>query len=288
MGKRRSLAGAGLFALFAAALLFGIFFGDKVIWRLGLEPRILEPLPIFMYHDVKADGEEILGMAVSVSKLREDFTTLRDLDCTPILPRDLVSGEPLPDRPVMITFDDGYISNYLYLYPLLLEFGFKAVIHPIVASAELTTDGFCNWEMYREMEASGLVEVGSHAYDLHNPWSGGKFLAGQPNGVQRRPGETEGEFQVRVLDDIQKSYDRLTEELGHPPVCFAYPFGADEPDTWDLVDRLFPVSLLTWEDHAELAKGTARMPRWTIEVDTPVSFYVKPDGPWHEKQTETK
>ena len=282
MTYRKKAEGMGLFVLFAAALLFGIVYGDRMIWRLGLEYRLKAPLPVFMYHDIAEDGRELSGMEVSLSKLREDFETLRDLHCTPILPRDLISGEPLPSRPVLISFDDGYASSYRLLFPLLQEFGFRAVVCPVVSAADYQAEGFCTWDEYREMEASGLVEAGSHTWNLHNPWSGGVYVEGQPNGVQRRDGETDGEFQIRVLDDIRKSCGRLTEELGHPPVCFAYPYGAEEPDAEALIDSLFPVSLVTWEDHADLAKGTRRLPRWTVEEETPLWFFVKPDGPWHE------
>ena len=56
-----------------------------------------------------------------------------------------------------------------------------------------------------------------------------------------------------------------------------------EPDAEALIDSLFPVSLVTWEDHADLAKGTVRLPRWTIEEEIPLSLFVKPTGPWHEQ-----
>lgn len=234
-----------------------------------------EPLQIFMYHDIKTDEEMLSGLAVSVSKFRNDLTWLREHGYTTILPSDLVSAESLPNKPVMITFDDGYLSSYLVLYPILQEFQAKALISPIVITAEAATENFCNWAMYREMEASGLVEVGSHSYDLHNPWSKGEFIQGEPNGVQRRPEETEIDFQFRVLNDIQKSYERITEELGHPPVCFAYPFGADEPDTWALVDSLFSVSLLTLNGPADLSKGMSRLPRWTVTEETPIFAFLK-------------
>ena len=126
------------------------------------------------------------------------------------------------------------------------------------------------------MSDSGLVEIGSHTYDLHHedpvprkyPWQ-------REDGIKRHKGETEESFQSRVLDDIQKSYDRLTEELGISPVCFAYPYGKAERDAQTLIDALFPVSLMTWEDTADLAKGTARMPRCTVTMDSPLFWYAK-------------
>ena len=65
------------------------------------------------------------------------------------------------------------------------------------------------------MTASGLVEIGSHSYRLHNlGGNGGNFESGGANGVERRPNESDADFQTRVLDDIQLSHDRIAGELG--------------------------------------------------------------------------
>lgn len=267
-GHRLPLLGLGLFVLYALGLIFGIFWGDRVVWKFHLNNWIREPLPILMYHHVAKDGTKCNDMTVTISRLRWHFNYLKADGYTPILPRDLISGEPLPERPVLITFDDGYTSNYDMLYPLLREFGFHAVIAPIVCMPDRGEIGYCSWDMLREMQDSGLVEIASHTYALHNLDNHGMYREGGPNGIQRGAGETEEGFQIRVLDDLQKSYDRLTEELGTPPTCFAYPFGAKEPDAQDLIDELFPVSLITWPGTQDLYDGTRRMLRFTISMDT--------------------
>jgi len=274
--KKSPLAGAALFALFAAGILLGLRYGHSAIRRLGLDPPA-DPLPILMYHHVAEDGEECGDMAVTVSRLREDFQYLAGQGYTPVLPRDLLEPDSLPDKPVLLAFDDGYTSSYARLFPLLQAFGFHAVVCPIVGMPDGMDreDGYCTWEMLREMTASGLVEIGSHTYALHNLDNHGNYVPGGPNGVQRRAGETDEAFQERVLDDIQRSFDRLTEELGTPPTCFAYPFGVTDPDADALVDALFPVSLTTWPETADLSDGTRRLPRWTVTMDAPPSRYVR-------------
>ena len=271
---RRPIAGLGLFLLFAAGLLLGIRYGERVVQRFHLDAPVC-PLPVLMYHNVVSDGKETNSMTVTVSKLREDFAYLRDHGYTAILPRDLLSGEALPEKPVLLTFDDGYVSNYMLLYPLLQEYGMKAVISPIVYMTDLWEDGFCLWPMYREMAASGLVEVGSHTYNLHNPDSGMDYVTGGANGVQRRNGESDAAFRERVLEDIQRSYDRIAAELGTEPVCFAYPFGVTEPDAQTLIDELFPVSLVTRPGTADLYEGTVRLPRWTVTMEEPLSNFLR-------------
>ena len=230
------------------------------------------PLPVLMYHHVVPDGSSCNDMTVTSGKLRADFEYILAHGYTPVLPRELASGSPLPDKPVLITFDDGYTSNYTLLFPLLKELGLKAVISAIVCMPDIPTTNFCSWEMYREMSDSGLVEIASHTYRLHNlDGRSGNFTPGGINGIQRQSDESDEDFQVRVLDDIQKSYDRLKEELGISPTCFAYPFGVMEPDAGMLIGQLFPVTLKTTPATADLNLGLTQLPRWTVTMKTDLS-----------------
>ena len=233
-------------------------------------------LPILMYHHVVPNGTECNSMTVTVEKLEKDFQWLRDHGYTPILPRELVSGTPLPEKPVLITFDDGYRSNYELLFPLLQQYEMKAVISVMVYMQDLGVSSFLSWDMCREMTASGLVEIGSHAYRLHNlDERNGNFTQGGINGIRRRPEESDEDFRIRVLDDLQKSHDLLEEQLGTEVTFFAYPFGLREPDAEALIEELFPVTAVTLKGTADLADGTKNMPRFTVTVNTRLSSILK-------------
>ena len=233
-------------------------------------------LPILMYHHVVPDGTECNDMTVTVSKLETDFQWLLEHSYTPILPRELVSGAPLPEKPVLITFDDGYRSNYELLFPLLKQYEMKAVISVMVYMQDLNVSSFLSWDMCREMTASGFVEIGSHAYRLHNlDERNGNFTQGGINGIRRRPEESDEDFRIRVLDDLQKSHDLLEEQLGTEVTFFAYPFGLREPDAEALIEELFPVTAVTLKGTADLADGTKNMPRFTVTVNTRLSSILK-------------
>lgn len=233
-----------------------------------LPQPVREPMPVLMYHHMVPEGQDCNAMTITPGKFRADLDIILAKGYTPVLPGELAAGVPLPEKPILITFDDGYRSNYDLVYPILQEYGVKACISIIVLMPDLPTDNFCTWEQLREMTDSGLVEVGSHSYRLHNLGEDkGNYEKDGTNGVERRPGESDGDFQARVLDDIQKSHDRIAAELGSV-TCFAYPFGCTDPDAKALVDALFPVSLMTVPQCADLAKGLHDLPRYAVHMDT--------------------
>lgn len=233
-----------------------------------LPQPVREPMPVLMYHHMVPEGQDCNAMTITPGKFRADLDIILAKGYTPVLPGELAEGAPLPEKPILITFDDGYRSNYDLVYPILREYGVKACISIIVLMPDLPTDNFCTWEQLREMTDSGLVEVGSHSYRLHNLGEDkGNYEKDGTNGVERRPGESDGDFQARVLDDIQKSHDRIAAELGSV-TCFAYPFGCTDPDAKALVDALFPVSLMTVPQCADLAKGLHDLPRYAVHMET--------------------
>ena len=233
-----------------------------------LQQPVREPMPVLMYHHMVPEGQDCNAMTITPGKFRADLDIILAKGYTPVLPGELAAGAPLPEKPILITFDDGYRSNYDLVYPILREYGVKACISIIVLMPDLPTDNFCTWEQLREMTDSGLVEVGSHSYRLHNLGEDkGNYEKDGTNGVERRPGESDGDFQARVLDDIQKSHDRIAAELGSV-TCFAYPFGCTDPDAKALVDALFPVSLMTVPQCADLAKGLHDLPRYAVHMET--------------------
>ncbi|MCI9648578.1 MAG: polysaccharide deacetylase family protein [Oscillibacter sp.] len=236
-----------------------------------------EKLPVLMYHHVVEDGQECNDMTVTVSRLREDLQWLKDNGYTTVLPRELAAGEALPEKPVLITFDDGYRSNYNLAFPIFQEFEAKMVISVMVYMQDNAASDFITWAMCQEMVDSGLIEIGSHTYLLHNlDERGGSFDPQGVNGVQRKPEESDGDFQARVLDDIQRSYDLIAEKLEVSPTFFAYPFGLTEPDADGLIRELFPVTAVTLPKTADLSEGLWDLPRHTVTMNKSLDSILNP------------
>lgn len=236
-----------------------------------------QPLPVLMYHHVTPGGAECNEMSVTADRLEADLRWLQDNGYTTVLPRELAEGKDLPEKPVLITFDDGYRSNYDLAYPLLQKYGAKAVISVMVFMQDHCADDFVTWAMCREMTESGLVEIGSHTYFCHNLGDrGGRFDPEGVNGVQRDPAETGEAFQSRVLDDIQLSYDLIAEHTGRAPSFFAYPYGLTEPEADGLIQSLFHVTAVTYPQVADLTRGLYKLPRLTVTMERTPEFWIHP------------
>ena len=103
----------------------------------------------------------------------------------------------------------------------------KFVLSPIGRCADLYTEepsesqyyAHCTWEMMREMQDSGIVEIGNHTYDLHS--SDGSRL-----GTRRLSTESMETYREMLSEDVNLFQKKAEENLGRAPVLFAYPFGA--------------------------------------------------------------
>ena len=236
------------------------------------EEPVQEPAPscsklyILMYHDVvEGDGSGCNDWTITTGRLREDLQWMTDQGFTFYLPRELAQGVPLAEKSVMITFDDGYASNYTLAYPLLKEFGAKAVISPIVRNIQEGVPGYLTWDMCREMAASGLVEFGSHTYDLHGA---------DDQGIRRLEGECQADYEARVLPDLQTSVDLLSAELGQPVTFFAYPNGKTEPWAVQFLAEHFSVTVTTAHGPADLSGGLYSLPRHNVTVQNKASQWL--------------
>lgn len=217
-------------------------------------------LYILMFHTVLPDECECNNWAVSVTELRSYLQWLRDHGYTTVLPRQIAAGEALPSRAVMLTFDDGYATNYTLAYPILQEFEAKAVISPVVRCVDEENSDFLTWAQCREMVASGLVEIGSHTYNCHE----------YDHCLNRLEGESREAYEGRVFPDIDKSVQRIQEELGVPVTFFAYPNGRWDSWSNEYLSHRFTMSVSTTYGTARLSRGLYRLPRFTINASQPV------------------
>lgn len=121
----------------------------------------LADVPVLNYHKI-----DYLQHALSLSpeEFDKQMAYLASNGYHTISPDQLMAylnhGKRLPDKPIMITFDDGYLDNYNYAYPIMKKYGFTATIF-LVTGLVSTDERFMTWEQVRQMQQEGFV-FGSH------------------------------------------------------------------------------------------------------------------------------
>lgn len=232
-------------------------------------------LPVFLYRNIVPDGEKTDEMTVTVSRFRQDMQWLIDHGYTFVLPRELAAGD-VPDKPVLVTFDDGYRTNYEYLFPVLKEMNVKIALALVVSRPDLEDSDFLTWDMCREMSQSGLVEFGSHSYDLHNfDERGGVYVEGTPNGIHRLEGESSSDYGDRVWGDLYHSIEVLEAQLGTDVCFFAYPFGVMSMDAVGFVQTHFEVTFTNNSAVWDLDKGLYDIDRVAVTMEKGVGDLLK-------------
>lgn len=146
---------------------------DKA-FSLGKNPKYKKNyIPILMYHDIVTEVTSPSGQ-VSTTQFKHQIQALLDAGYTPINFIDYQAykkgSKGLPNKPILITFDDGYKSNYTNAYPILRDKNIEAtyfIITDVVGKQTLANDHF-TWEEAKEMEESGLIDIQSHTHTHPN------------------------------------------------------------------------------------------------------------------------
>ena len=213
---------------------FGTFIkrGEDVKPGKTTETANTAEIPVLLYHHFAPDGEQ--GTVVSAECFEEQMSALKNAGYTAVTPSQLVAyvdkGTTLPEKPVLITIDDGYLSNYEIAFPILEKYSMKATIFVIGVSVGKdlykNTDvpiipHFGDAEM-REMTQSGIISIQSHTYDMHQ-----SETLDDPcrTGVLRREGEAETAYITHFREDISRSRSEIEDATGEPAFALAFPGG---------------------------------------------------------------
>lgn len=200
-------------------------------------------VPIIMYHGLLKDRRLQNKYVISPDLFKSDLITLKENGYKTIFIEELISyvydNVELPEKPIIITFDDGYYNNYLYAFPLLKEYDSKIVFSPIgecVDKYSGTLDihpsyAHATWSNIKEMVDSGLIEVANHSYNMHK--NGGSRI-----GSKRKQGEDVCMYKNILSADLSKMQDKVFENIGMKPKAFTYPFGAVSDQSLDAIKEL--------------------------------------------------
>lgn len=217
-------------------------------------------LPIVMYHHILKEQTRLNKYTISPQEFRQDMEYIKNGGYTPIFLTELVEstrgGAPLPSKPVVITFDDGYESFYEYIYPILKEYGYKAVFSVVGQYTDQYSEAddhhirysHCTWEQLKEMSDSGLVEIGNHSYNLHVNKNG-------RHGAKKKQGENVEAYEEVLKKDIGLMQERCYEYLGEYPTVFTYPFGQISKDALPVIKKMGFQAVLTCQEKLNYLTG---------------------------------
>lgn len=236
---------------------------------------------VLCYHDIRDNLRESFSAspdstALATQDLINQFNWLKENGYQPVSLQQIVDARAgkgrLPEKAILLTFDDGYKSVYTKVFPLLKQFRFPAVI-AIVGEWIQTPEGdkvqygdeqvpreqFVSWDNVREMVSSGLVEVASHSHGLH------KGIQGNPQGnlipatiahawsAEKQSYETGAQYAARIRTDLKRSAELIRRELQKlrvRPRAMVWPYGMYNMDA----------------------------AKWAAETDMPITMNLEP-GP---------
>ena len=216
-------------------------------------------VPIIMYHSIlkSRSGQ----YTISPDKLKEDLLWLKNHGYESVFVSDLIDfcegKKDLPQKPVVITFDDGHYNNYYYAKPIFEELKFKATINIVGTYSEFsTTSGdFDNpnyshltWGEIKALQQNEFFEIGNHTYNMHNL---------KPRyGIGKKPAEDFETYKENLTKDVTKLENCFKDKCGFTTKIFAYPFGKYSEESYEILSGLgFKAFLTCNEGINHLKKG---------------------------------
>ncbi len=195
--------------------------GAQAATALGSRPqpdgvRRTARVPILMYHYISAPPDPGDRLRVDLSVLPENFdaqmrwlaeNNYRTITLTDLYTH-LAVGAPLPENPIILTFDDGYVDHYENAFPILQKYGFTGAFFVLAGPADVASPRYLTWEMIAEMSAAGQdMQVHGRAHvDL-----------------RRRSGEF-------LFFQIVGARQAIEAHTGRPAPFFSYPAGQYDAD----------------------------------------------------------
>lgn len=174
-----------------------------------IKDSVLYNIPVLCYHQVRdwtnADSRAAKPYIMPVSKFRSQMAALREKGYHPVLADDIMKHyngtTALPANPILISFDDGTLSQYEHALPILQEYGFKAIF--FIMTITIGKKGYLGTAEIQDISGRGY-EIGCHTWDHH-----------------KVTGYTTEDWNKQLIEPTAL----LKKITGKPIKFFAYPYG---------------------------------------------------------------
>ncbi|HKQ25714.1 MAG TPA: poly-beta-1,6-N-acetyl-D-glucosamine N-deacetylase PgaB [Burkholderiales bacterium] len=254
---------------------------------------------VLCYHDVQEDVRVNPDpYAVDSAQLVAQFAWMKDNGYRVVSLDDVIAAKEgrraLPEKAVVLTFDDGYRSVYTRVFPLLKLFKYPAIVAlsgrwlDAAPGETVEYDGkrvarerFLSWEQIREMADSGLVEIASHTYDLH------RGIPANPQGslvpaviaysydAANNTYEDEPAHLARLRADLARNSKLIESKTGRRPRVMVWPFGRDSMQAIAVAREIgMPVTMSLADGANNLNDDLSRVRRDQLTRNPPLRDFV--------------
>lgn len=172
---------------------------------------------ILQYHHVSDSTPAITSVTPENFKRHIDYLSENKFNVLPLseVVEALQKNQPLPEKTVVITFDDAYLNIYENAFPLLKEKGWPFTLFVATDPVDKKYNRFLSWEQIREMARHGAT-IANHTIK-------------HDHSVERLPDETEQQWIVRFKNDLETTERRIKDKTSQSVKLFAWTFGETAP-----------------------------------------------------------
>jgi peptidoglycan/xylan/chitin deacetylase (PgdA/CDA1 family) len=191
----------------------------------------LGAIPVLAYHGIRDERD---GYSISRRLFAQQMAALDHMGFQSISIEQFArfrAGDVrgLPERPILITFDDGRLDSYRGADAVLERHGFRATMFAITAEVEGENPFYLTWRELHRMDDSGRWDVQPHAHQGHRRVAFDEVGHMAPYYAVRRYTRSDGlesfaDYERRVTTDVFEVRDRMRDQ-GFEPVAFAVPYG---------------------------------------------------------------
>ena len=223
-------------------------------------------VPVLMYHSFTEEAEEVDYTTVHIDDFRRQMAALKAGGFQTVSYEDLLDyvnhGAELPEKPVVISIDDGYQDNIDLAAPVLEAEGFSAAVAVIGCSVGKTTykdtdtpiTPHFTLESAAPYVESGVLDIQTHSYDMHQVAE----LDGEDcrQGALRREGESEEDYLAALTEDVWRAREQIASVLEGECRVYTYPYGWYDTLSEVMLHSLgFQVTVTTEPGVNEIIKG---------------------------------
>lgn len=213
----RNVVGVHLRAMKMMLLLLSLF---------SLPVQAASHCVILQYHHFSDTTPAITSVTLKQFDDHLDYLERHDFKVLPL--RDVVAAleldKPLPERCVSLTVDDAYVSVYQNAFPRLEKRGWPLTVFVNTEAVDKGITAYMSWDQIRALASQG-VSFENHGH-------------GHIHMIRKNGGESDDDWQQRIIRDIGTAQQRITEETGTAPRLFAHPYGEYSPATLEIISNM--------------------------------------------------